>query len=177
MHHYDDLITIFHTCFGAEYNTRLVKGDNEPLYLPANGPDACHQIVFAHGYFSSALHECAHWLIAGEARRLLEDYGYWYYPDGRDAEQQVLFEHVEVKPQALEWILAKACGHQFRISNDNLIAAELDATLFKQKVYLQVCRYCEQGLNNRANTFRTALALHYQQAEVLEVKHFTLDEL
>lgn len=177
MHHYEDLITIFHACFGADYNTRLVKGENEPIYLPANEQQNYHAICFAHGFFSSALHECAHWLIAGEERRKLVDFGYWYAPDGRTVEQQALFQHVEVKPQALEWILSKAAGHKFRISIDNLNGEELDPEPFKQAVYEQVKHYCSQGLSLRAQRFHDALSVFYGQAAGLCVDDFLLAEL
>ena len=36
VHQYHDLITLFYNCFGVEFNTRLIKGDNEPIYLPAD---------------------------------------------------------------------------------------------------------------------------------------------
>ncbi|EJS89728.1 hypothetical protein AAUPMB_04958, partial [Pasteurella multocida subsp. multocida str. Anand1_buffalo] len=35
-HQLSDLIAIFNQCFEQEYNTILVKGGDEPLYLPAN---------------------------------------------------------------------------------------------------------------------------------------------
>ncbi len=79
-------------------------------------------ILFAHGYYSSALHEIAHWLVAGEARRKLEDFGYWYEPDGRSAERQREFESAEIKPQAIEWVLATAAGFRYFASADNLWA-------------------------------------------------------
>lgn len=50
MHHYNDLITLFHHCFADEYNTRLVKGDDEPIYLPADEQRSYHAIYFAHGF-------------------------------------------------------------------------------------------------------------------------------
>ena len=86
VHHYQDLITIFDQCFASDYNTRLIKGDEEPVYLPADEQCSYSAIFFAHGFFSSALHECSHWLIAGEERRKLVDFGYWYIPDGRTTE-------------------------------------------------------------------------------------------
>ncbi len=177
MNHYEDLISIFHACFGADYNTRLVKGDNEPIYLPANNQQNYHAICFAHGFFSSALHECAHWLIAGEERRKLVDFGYWYAPDGRTAEQQALFQRVEVKPQALEWILSKAAGHKFRVSIDNLNGEESDTETFKQAVYEQVKHYCSAGLPSRAQRLRDALSSFYGQAALLCVDDFSLAEL
>lgn len=56
----------------------------------------------------------------GKERRKLEDFGYWYEPDGRSEERQRDFEKVEVKPQALEWILATAAGFRYFASADNL---------------------------------------------------------
>ena len=32
-HHYEQLIEIFNSCFADEFNTRLIKGDDEPIYL------------------------------------------------------------------------------------------------------------------------------------------------
>ncbi|MBI2786666.1 MAG: elongation factor P hydroxylase [Legionella longbeachae] len=176
-HQYQDLISIFYYCFGVDYNTRLVKGDNEPIYLPADDQRSQNELYFAHGFFSSALHECAHWLIAGEERRKLIDFGYWYMPDGRNAEQQKLFQRVEVKPQALEWILSKASGYKFHVSIDNLNGAELDTALFKQSVFDQIIHYCKQGLPKRAQKFRDALSVFYGQSIILRVEDFSLEEL
>ena len=172
MHHYQDLITIFNHCFAVEYNTRLIKGEAEPLYLPANDARPYHAIYFAHGFFSSALHECSHWLLAGEARRQREDFGYWYVPDGRTVAEQAQFMRVEVKPQAMEWVLSAATGHRFRVSIDNLNGVELDVTSFKHAVYQQVKKYCEQGLPIRANTFRTALCHFYDTPLGLKIADF-----
>jgi elongation factor P hydroxylase len=158
VHQYQDLIRIFSECFELEYNTRLICGTNEPLYLPADKQCSYHRIIFAHGFFSSALHECAHWLIAGEIRRTLVDYGYWYVPDGRSAKQQVLFQQVEVKPQALEWLLSEAAGYRFQFSIDNLSGEISDTALFKEAVCQQVLTYRQNGLPPRANSFREALA-------------------
>lgn len=160
-HHYQDLITLFDACFFEKYQTRLVKGDDEPLYLPANEDCPYHQLFFAHGFFASALHESAHWLIAGEDRRKLIDFGYWYVPEGRNASQQQQFLQVEVKPQALECILATACQFPFRISLDNLNGSEADTTAFKQAVQQQVNHYGEIGLPHRAKIFHQALCHFY----------------
>jgi elongation factor P hydroxylase len=177
MHHCEDLITLFNACFSAEYNTRLVKGDKEPLYLPENKQQNYNALCFAHGFFSSALHECAHWLIAGKERRMLIDFGYWYAPDGRTAEQQALFQQVEVKPQALEWILSKASGYRFYVSVDNLKGAQLDNDAFKKAIYEQVHHYCTFGLSRRAIRFREALSAFYKQPKALKTEDFLLSEL
>ena len=34
-HNYEQLIEIFDSCFADDFNTRLIKGDDEPIYLPA----------------------------------------------------------------------------------------------------------------------------------------------
>ena len=177
MHQYQDLITLFNHCFSDDYNTRLVKGEDEPIYLPADEHKPHHEIFFAHGFFSSALHECSHWLIAGEHRRALVDFGYWYVPDGRNEEQQALFQQVEVKPQAMEWILSVASGHKFRVSIDNLDGDEADTQAFKEAVYQQVLHYCHNGLPLRARRFREALCGFYQTAIQLDVEQFSLDAL
>lgn len=177
MYLYQDLIRIFDHCFANTYNTRLVKGDEEPVYLPADNERPYHAIIFAHGFFSSALHECAHWFIAGKERRKLVDFGYWYMPDGRTAEQQELFQKVEIKPQALEWILSAATGHKFRVSVDNLNGAETDTDAFKAAVHSQVIDYCLQGLPHRAQLFREALCSFYKRSVELNREDFVLGEL
>lgn len=177
MHQYQDLIHVFNDCFATQYNTKLEKGGDEPLYLPAHGNQACHVLFFAHGFFSSALHECAHWLIAGPRRRLQVDFGYWYSPDGRSPSEQKLFQTLEVKPQALEWILSKAANHRFRVSIDNLNGGESDTQAFKEAIYHQVIQYCEQGLSDRAEQFRTALARFYKTPLGLRGKDFEIEML
>lgn len=107
-HDYHDLITLFAQCFEQDYNTRLVKWGEEPIYLPADEQFSYHRIVLAHGFYASAFHEISHWCIAGEARRKLVGFGYWYCPDGRDAVTQGKFEQVEIKPQAFDWLFCVA---------------------------------------------------------------------
>lgn len=176
-HQYRDLIAIFEQCFLASHNTRLVKGGDEPIYIPANDEQPYHAIYFAHGYYSSALHEVSHWLVAGEQRRLLEDFGYWYVPDGRTEEQQRLFEQVEVKPQAIEWILSMAAGFRFYASADNLSGETGDTLPFKQAVYQQVMTYLRDGLPERAETLRQALCRFYDRPLQMEPDWFELERI
>ncbi|OTG70732.1 hypothetical protein B9T26_13390 [Acinetobacter sp. ANC 4169] len=135
----DWLILHFNHWF-SHLNVSLVKGDFEPEYFPATA-DAPARIQFAHGFFNSALHEISHWTIAGDKRRLLPDLGYWYAPDGRSAEQQALFEQVEIKPQAIEWMFAQAFGRKFRVSLDNLTGDGGNGATFKDNVFAQVQQY------------------------------------
>lgn len=177
MHHYQDLITIFHECFLKKYNTQLVKGEDEPIYLPADENRPHNTLIFAHGFFASALHECSHWLIAGENRRKQVDFGYWYVPDGRTDSQQELFQSVEVKPQAMEWILSMAAGFRFRVSIDNLNGSESDTAAFKLAIYQQVKTYCEQGLSARAAIFRQSLCQFYGSTPILSSDDFDMEML
>ncbi len=173
-HHFQDLIHIFDATFFSQYNTRLVKGDDEPIYIPANETCEFNQIVFAHGYYASALHEISHWCLAGPARRLLEDFGYWYEPDGRDQQQQTEFERVEIKPQAIEWALCVATGKDFDVSTDNLSGVgQTDRFAFKDKVYQQVCFYLDVGFPSDAQTLIKTLAEYYRTPWPLEAKYFS----
>ncbi|MDY6488560.1 hypothetical protein GIX10_05345 [Acinetobacter sp. YIM 103518] len=135
----DWLILHFNHWF-SHLNVTLVKGDFEPEYFPAT-ETAPARIQFAHGFFNSALHEISHWTIAGDKRRLLPDLGYWYAPDGRTADQQALFEQVEIKPQAIEWLFAQSFGRRFRVSLDNLTGEGGNGATFKDNVFAQVQRY------------------------------------
>jgi elongation factor P hydroxylase len=176
LHDYRDLIQLFDDTFFKQYQTRLIKGGDEPLYSPASDACAYHQIIFAHGYYASALHEISHWCQAGEARRLLEDFGYWYMPDGRNAQQQKTFEQVEIKPQAIEWALSVAANKKFNVSADNLNGAQADTSCFKNKVHLQVQCYLRDGFPERVQQFIEVLAKFYQVALPLTIEQFSLND-
>ncbi|WP_043532483.1 elongation factor P hydroxylase [Litchfieldella xinjiangensis] len=164
MHHrLDDIIALFDGVFFPTYHTRLVRGDDEPLYRPADRLVRYHRIVFARGFYASALHEISHWCIAGESRRLKEDYGYWYLPDGRDTEQQRDFESVEIAPQALESLFSRACGLKFNVSVDNLGEVEVDRETFQTRVAQRAERYEREGLPKRAASFRSTLQAFYRE--------------
>lgn len=157
------LEAVFAGCFSASENTLLLGGAAEPLYQPAASATQPHRLYYREDYAASALHEIAHWCIAGSERRKLLDFGYWYAPEGRSAQQQREFEQVEVKPQALEWLFTLACDWPFRISVDNFGAkGELpDTTHFRRQVLQQARHYCRNGLPPRAQQFFTALAREF----------------
>lgn len=162
IHRFEDLIELFNAEFREAEGTILVRGDDEPVYLPRDEDCPWDRVIFAHGYYASALHEISHWCIAGAHRRRLQDFGYWYQPDGRTPEQQRQFEVVEVKPQALEWIFSEAAGFRFNISLDNLSGGGSgDAEGFTLRVCEQAQRYLRDGLPRRAARFRAALEGFY----------------
>jgi elongation factor P hydroxylase len=166
-HNYQDLITIFNHTFYTEYNTKLELGGDEPIYLPADEQYDYHRIIFARGFYASALHEIAHWCVAGPQRRLLEDFGYWYQPDGRSAEVQSHFEQVEIRPQAYEWILAISAGFPFSVSCDNLNGDfEPDRLQFMQKVHKEVLSILANGIPPRVKSLALALQSFYQTPDL-----------
>ncbi len=174
----DELILLFNRLFKESENTILVKGDDEPIYLPADEKSPYNRVVFAHGYFTSALHEISHWCIAGKERRELVDFGYWYEPDGRTIEQQHSFEKVEIKPQALEWLFSIAAGIRFNISADNLSGdSSPTAGVFKQNVQKQSLAYLNENMPRNAQTFIKELRALYTDNQPLLEKSFLLSSI
>ena len=173
----DALIVLFSQLFQESEKTLLLRSEGEPIYLPNNDEEGCHHILFAHGFFASALHELSHWCIAGKKRRALTDYGYWYEPDGRTLDQQLAFAKVEAKPQALEWIFNQACGRRFCISLDNLDGKPGDDLPFKLAVIDEIIIFKRQGLGKRAVILQQALAKAHHQSEHWQDYPFTLSEL
>jgi elongation factor P hydroxylase len=164
---------VFDDCFLAEYHTCLRGGAPEPLYEPGR-PSI---LWYRDDFFASALHEVAHWCIAGEERRRQLDFGYWYTPDGRDARQQAAFEAVESKPQALEWYFSFACGYRFRPSLDNLGAASGQLpgnSNFRHEVCNRARHWQRSGLPRRAARFYTALCVEFDVG--LSVAELVFDE-
>ncbi|PIE43356.1 MAG: hypothetical protein CSA50_05630 [Gammaproteobacteria bacterium] len=193
----ETLIALFNLAFKETYQTILVSGGEEPIYLPAGKAlvsddreqssevprQHCdgirlHRIVFYRDYPRSALHEVSHWCIAGPERRTQTDYGYWYQPDGRTVRQQTVFEQVESKPQAIEWILCQSVGLPFRVSSDNLNGERSKTELqFKQNILAQVYRYFDDGLPERADIYREALLSYFRPSVTLTKALFDIEEL
>lgn len=129
----------------AHRHTILVKGGHEPEYFAATATQPA-KIVFAHGFFASSLHEISHWCVAGRQRRGLNDFGYWYAPDGRNQYQQQQFEQVEIKPQAIECLLTLACNKPFNVSKDNLFAEfDTSQSTFETDVAAQALKFWQTG--------------------------------
>lgn len=149
------LTCLFNSVFAVSDKTALIGNAAEPYYQPGSP----HRIYFRSDYLRSALHEVAHWCVAGARRRRLPDYGYWYSPDGRDVDQQQAFFAVEARPQAIERCFCEAIGIPFSPSVDNVGAQIAPQQLRRFEARIQEC--CEQfertGLPHRAARFVTAL--------------------
>ena len=173
----EHLERVFADCFADKLHTRLRGGADEPLYQPARQQGGCHMLYYRADYFASALHEVAHWCIAGAERRLQVDFGYWYAPDGRSSTEQLAFESVESKPQALEWYFARACGYRFRVSVDNLegVSGELpELSGFRRQVCAQALCWQREGLPRRAVEFYNALCREFDTPATPDELDFTL---
>jgi elongation factor P hydroxylase len=159
-----DIERLFSEAFYRQYQTRLCGGASEPLYTAAEtktNPTRESKIFYRLDYFASALHEVSHWCIAGKQRRTLDDFGYWYLPDDRNANQQEDFQRVEKKPQALEMLFSIAANYPFQVSLDNLSQSENDLPAFRDAVTQQATEYCSKGLPERAAVFFQTLADYY----------------
>ena len=161
-HRSEDLDRLFRATFFHSYTTVLEGGADEPVYRPGNP----HRICYTRDYFRSALHEIAHWCVAGPARRQQEDYGYWYAPDGRNADQQAQFTRVEVLPQAYEALFCAACGHSFRVSLDNLNGDAGDERDFAMKVRDKALSLLGNGLPERPRHWCQTLADFYGRTSI-----------
>ncbi len=162
VHRATDLERLFRETFFDRYQTVLEGGFDEPVYRAGDpGTGAPARIRYTRDYFRSALHEVAHWCVAGERRRRLDDYGYWYAPDGRDAAAQAEFLRVEVRPQALEALFCAACHHPFRVSLDNLDGDPGDEARFAADVQALAQELHRRGPPARAKLWIDALTRFY----------------
>ena len=93
-------------------------GADEPFYKAATDKNKA-TLYFRDNYPRSLLHELAHYCLAGDKRRTLDDFGYWYSPCGRSAEEQKKFEAVEARPQGLEKVMCEIVGLKFSPSTDD----------------------------------------------------------
>jgi elongation factor P hydroxylase len=167
----DQIVRVFNSLFFKSCNTILSGGFSEPLYKAARRPHDLHEIRYREDFSSSALHEIAHWCLAGSLRRKQDDYGYWYKTD-RCKDQQVRFEQVEAKPQGLEWILSVAAGVEFRVSCDNFDIESPDITLLRRRVRQQAQAQIETGLLQRTVQFVDALVEISGETGYMDASHY-----
>ena len=126
---------IFNDGVGSKYQTLLKGGRNEPVFIPDR--DTSDIIHYKADYVSSALHEVAHWFIAGANRRRLVDYGYWY-KEFRNADQQLAF--------------SQGAGIPFRLSVDNFQRIKSGCPDFKIAVRSEAISLTS-SINKRAFSF------------------------
>jgi len=151
-----EIAACFDACFAQAQSTLLVGGLDEPLYLPgARGRLA--RLYYREDFAASALHEAAHWCIAGRQRRERTDFGYAYVPPPRSERQQASFFAAELKAQSLESVFADAADVTFRPSADNLQARTRDFMAQVQQARPAVINWLRTSPDARAREFLSRL--------------------
>ena len=116
-------------------------------------------------FAASALHEAAHWCIAGKHRRARQDFGYDYLPPPRSAEDQRAFFELELRTQSLEALFAEAAGLDFIVSTDDF-DAEPGPFARRVRAHLpRTRRWLRTPAGVRAAQFIAALEDHAAGAE------------
>lgn len=151
----DELVRHFNDDLGCRYGVRLIGGGDEPFYQAPN-KGSLGKIIFREDFIASALHEVAHWCLAGSRRRQLDDYGYWYVAD-RTQQEQWAFERAEAKPQGLACLFSEAIGHPFVVSSDD--PTRLPSGSFESSVYEARDAFQKQ-LPPRADSFLQRLTFN-----------------
>jgi len=149
----------FNAAPGARYRTVLVGGAAEPLYLPGTS-DRPAEIHYTRDYPQSALHELAHWCIAGAGRRTRPDYGYWYEPPPRQSVARDRFFAVETRVQGLELLFARAADVRFHISVDD---PGSDPGDFEALVRDEARSWLQRGFPTRTREVLAALSSDWQR--------------
>jgi len=150
------IAAVFNRQFARSHRTVMVGGSVEPLYLPVRGIEPA-LVTYTRDYPASALHEAAHWCLAGRSRRQLRDYGYWYVPGPRSPTQRRAFFAAEIDVQALEAEFARVAGVKFVVSADDFGAPAQELDAFRQCVNLRSAAF-RRYLPARAERLRAALA-------------------
>jgi elongation factor P hydroxylase len=150
------IAAVFNRQFADSYRTVMVGGSVEPLYLPVRGSEPA-LVAYTRDYPASALHEAAHWCLAGPSRRQRRDYGYWYVPGPRNAEQRRAFFAAELDVQALEAEFARVAGVKFVVSADDFDAPVRELEAFVRSV-CERSAVLRRQLPRRAAQMRAALA-------------------
>ena len=142
----------------------MLGGAAEPLYVPAKLSDANQQsmpaqLYYREDYAASALHEAAHWCIAGASRRRLLDFGYTYLENPRTRQQQQFFYRLELKTQTLEMLFATQTDINFQVSADNLNACPVSFATQVSANQKCVANWVRNSADQRARKFLHALSV------------------
>ena len=125
---------LFNNAFEKKYRVRLIGGAAEPIYLPPTD-EKTGAICFREDFASSALHEVAHWCLAGRDRRKMVDFGYEYISPPRDEVAQIIFLQAETRVQGLERLFSEVSGVSFSASLDNLDCDEVNMKKMPKLVF------------------------------------------
>ena len=117
---------VLHVCQRVLPTLHIQGGASEPFYQAPKGNRPA--ILFFGGDFVRSLfHELAHYCLAGDMRRQIDDFGYWYSPCGRSSKEQKQFEQVEARPQGLEKLFCEIWAVPFSPSLDDFSGRKASA--------------------------------------------------
>jgi elongation factor P hydroxylase len=150
---HSDVARVFNLAF-VDYKVVMNGGHAEPLYVPGV---RLAEIHYTQDHAASALHEAAHWCTAGQRRRRLKDYGYFYSPPPRTEVDRARFEAVEVEAQSMELLFSEAAGLLFQPSTDDVDAPDNRLGTFSHRILIRARERRRLGLPERAEKFVTAL--------------------
>ena len=121
--------------------TLTIQGGAEEPFYEAPTEDSNAVLYFRDNYPRSLLHELSHYCLAGDRRRSLDDFGFWYSPCGRTAQEQLKFELVEARPQGLEKAFCEVLDLTFSPSLDDFSGREAsnEFSLNLEKAYQEMC--------------------------------------
>lgn len=115
----DELCQYLINAFADIFPGLTIKGGIAEPFYAAPRVNVGSIIYFRSNYPRSLLHEMSHYCLAGDRRRNVDDFGYWYTPCGRTIEEQQRFEIVEARPQGLEKVMCEIVGIKFMPSLDD----------------------------------------------------------
>lgn len=115
----DELCSALTELLSNVFPDLIIKGGAEEPFYEAPKGDSKAILYYRSNYPRSLLHEICHYCLSGEKRRQLDDFGYWYFPCGRSADEQLQFEQVEARPQGLEKLMCEIIGITFIPSLDD----------------------------------------------------------
>ena len=156
---HSDVARVFNLVF-VDHKVVMNGGHAEPLYIPSV---RIAEIQYRQDYTASALHEAAHWCIAGQRRRRLKDYGYFYSPPPRTQLDSARFEAAEVEAQSMELLFSEAAGLRFQPSADDVDAPINGLDTFSHRILIRARERRRLGLPERAQKFVTALLNERQE--------------
>ena len=160
---HSEVAAVFNCTF-SDHSVVMRGGYREPMYIP--GMDVA-EIRYTLDHTASALHEAAHWCIAGRRRRRNTDYGYFYEPPPRSGMHRVRFEDVDIEAQSVEVLLAEAAGSQFQPSADDVDVPLFLLEAFSSRILERARERRQVGLPKRADKFRVALWLERNRTRML----------
>jgi elongation factor P hydroxylase len=115
----DECCQFLINAFRIIFPTLTIKGGAEEPFYEAPTENGNAVLYFRDNYPRSLLHEISHYCLAGDRRRGLDDFDYWYSPCGRSEEEQLKFEAVEARPQGLEKAICEVLDIKFSPSLDD----------------------------------------------------------